>query len=111
MLGHKAGLKPVIIRIIRAPVFSFHSQSLRCLIAVQSIPTKNTYHDNFKHYARYHKFRITSFQGPNSHETKDYTTDADKPFIHKEDFEIVVTVWKAYEIGTTIRAPLLGALA
>jgi len=44
---------------------------------------------------------ITSFQGPNSHETNDYTTDADKPFRPTEDFEVAVSVWRAYEIGTT----------
>jgi hypothetical protein len=32
-----------------SPGFSVHSQLLHCLIAVQSIPTKNTYHENFKH--------------------------------------------------------------
>jgi len=37
---------------------------------------------------------ITSFQGPKSHETNDYNTDADKPFIPTEDFEVAVSVWR-----------------
>jgi len=54
---------------------------------------------------------ITSFKGPNSHETNDYTTDAGKTFIPTEDFEVAVSVWRACEIDTAVRVPLLGALA